>query len=294
VPVSGFMPVTQICAKVICNRKKNCFDLEIMGRDSNGKSGIPLGLRSGGRLLFVCGLTLLLTLVTYQSKALTNELERAHGIYLQTRREFETNSMSDGVAWRFAQACFERAEMSTNNTERVAYGREGINAARKAVELNPKSASAHYFLGMNLGQVARVKRMSALRLVDEMEVEFLKASELDEKVDFAGPDRCIGVLYRDAPGWPISIGSRSKAVKCLEHAVEVCPEYPENHLCLLETYLDWSEESKMSQLLEKTRKLWPEAKKKLVGDKWQSSWEAWDKRLDAIESKMQKKSLEKQ
>lgn len=280
-----------IHAKVICNHHKNCFDWG-MGCDSTGKSGIPFKQRWGHCPFFVCCAVVLAIFYPHESRALTNEIERAQGIYLQARENFEANVQNDEAAWRFARACFERGEMSTNNTEKVAYGKEGIAAARKAIELNPQNASAHYFLGMNLGQVARVKRMSALGLVDEMEVEFLKASELDEKVDFAGPARCVGVLYRDAPGWPISIGSRSKAMKYLERAMEVCPEYPENHICLLETYLRWSEEKKVMQLLEKTRKLWPDAKKKLVGDRWQSSWEAWDKRLNVIESKIQKKFQE--
>ncbi len=76
---------------------------------------------------------------------------------------------------------------------------------------NPNSAPAHYYLAMNLGQLARTEFLGALKLVREMEREFKTAAELDAQFDFAGPERSLGLLYRDAPGWPVSIGSKRKA-----------------------------------------------------------------------------------
>ena len=67
---------------------------------------------------------------------------------------------------------------------------------------------------MNLGQLARTELLGALKLVKEMEREFKTAADLDKQFDYAGPERCLGLLYRDAPGWPASIGSRRKARDC--------------------------------------------------------------------------------
>ena len=97
-------------------------------------------------------------------------------------------------------------------------------------------APAHYYLGMNLGQLARTRGLSALRLVNQMQREFTRARDLDEHFDWAGPDRNLGLLYRDAPAFA-SIGSRSKAREHLMRAVELAPRYPENRLNLVETYL---------------------------------------------------------
>ena len=92
---------------------------------------------------------------------------------------------------------------------------------------------------MNLGQLARTETLGALKLVREMEREFKTAAELDGHFDYAGPERSLGLLYRDAPGWPVSIGSRRKAREWLEQAEKLAPEYPENHLNLVESYLQW-------------------------------------------------------
>ncbi len=78
-------------------------------------------------------------------------------------------------------------------------------------------------------------------MVREMEREFKTADDLDEHFDYAGPERCLGLLYRDAPGWPISIGSRHKAREWLEQAVKLAPDYPENQLNLVESYWQWTD-----------------------------------------------------
>ena len=64
-----------------------------------------------------------------------------------------------------------------------------------------------------------------------MEADFTRARELDERYDWAGPDRNLGLLYRDAPAIG-SVGSRSKARRHLKRAVELAPQYPENRLNL--------------------------------------------------------------
>ena len=68
---------------------------------------------------------------------------------------------------------------------------------------------------MNLGQLARTRGLSALKLVDQMEREFTRARDLDEHLDWAGPDRNLGLLYGDAPVIG-SIGSRTRRAGAFE------------------------------------------------------------------------------
>jgi hypothetical protein len=63
--------------------------------------------------------------------------------------------------------------------------------------------------------------LGALSIVKEMEKEWLATLALDPHCDYAGADRNLGLLYRDAPGFPLSIGSRGKAEQCLQHAVQL-------------------------------------------------------------------------
>ena len=135
------------------------------------------------------------------------------------------------AAWQFARACFDLADLATNKTERASLAEQGIAACQQAIARESNSAPAHYYLGMNLGQLARTKGLSALKLVTQMQREFTRARDLEEQLDWAGPDRSLGLLYRDAPAIG-SIGSRSKAREHLKRAVELAPRYPENRLNL--------------------------------------------------------------
>ena len=114
---------------------------------------------------------------------------------------------------------------------------EGIQVCRRWLQRAPDATAAHYYLGMNIAQLARTKTLGALPLVKDMEKEWLATLGLDPHFDFAGADRNLGLLYRDTPGFPLSVGSRVKAEEHLQHAVELNPEYPENHLNLIETDL---------------------------------------------------------
>ena len=87
-----------------------------------------------------------------------------------------------------------------------------------------------------------------------MEREFKTAEDLDEHFDYAGPARCLGLLYRDAPGWPFSIGSRRKAREWLERAAKLAPDYPENHLNLVESCLQWHDRAGAEKRIENARR----------------------------------------
>src|SRR6185295_95325 len=148
-----------------------------------------------------------------------------------------TNSQS---AWQFGHACFELGEFATNSTERAEVAEQGIAACKQLLAREPNSAPGHYYLAMNLGQLARTRGIGALKIVKQMEREFNTARELDEHFDYAGPDRNLGVIYRDAPSLG-SIGSRSHARRHMDRAIELAPDYPENRLNLIEACLGWSD-----------------------------------------------------
>jgi tetratricopeptide (TPR) repeat protein len=192
-------------------------------------------------------------------------------------------------AWRFGRACFDLADFATNNTERAEIAEEGIAACRILIESEPGSAPAHYYLGMNLGQLAQTKGLAALKLVDDMEHEFLIVRGLDENFDYAGADRNLGLLYSDAPSFG-SIGSRTKARQHLQKATQVAPDYPENRLNLIEAYLKWNDRNGARRELKSLEEILPKARTNLVGDDWASSWFAWDKRFQKVKKRIEEPS----
>src|SRR5664280_776909 len=205
--------------------------------------------------------------------------------FKQAKSRFQTQTNAE-AAWQFGRACFDAAAASNDRTRRAELAESGIAACRQAILRNPASAPAHYYLGMNLGELADTRRnLSGLRLVKEMEREFLAARDLDEHFDFAGADRNLGLLYLQAPVF-MSIGSRTKARQYLRRAVELAPEYPENRLNLVEACLKWNETKDARRELKVLEEKWAQLRSRYSGPTWAESWSQWDKRFIAAKRKL--------
>lgn len=209
-------------------------------------------------------------------------VERAQRLYLQARERHAQQPGDPAAGVRRAKACFDRAEFATNDTERAALAVEGINVCRQVIERDSASAAAHLFLGLNLGQLARTKTLGALRLVGEMETEFKRAIALEPAVEYAGPDRYLGQLYHQAPGWPTSIGSRSRARQHLTRACELSPDYPDNRLALLEALMEWHDRRNFLKEARLYLELLPASRGKYSGEPWAAAWAEWDQRWQKL------------
>ena len=206
---------------------------------------------------------------------------RAEAEFHRAQNQFQSNTNDATAAWVFARACFDFADFVTNNTDHAAIANVGIAACRLVIAHQPGSAPAHYYLGQDLGQLARTETLGALKIVKEMEREYKTAIKLDGHFDYAGPERSLGLLYRDAPGWPVSLGSRHKARDWLEQADKLAPGYPENHLNLVESYLQWHDRTGAKRELQALDALWPVARTNLVGLAWERNWADWSARREA-------------
>jgi tetratricopeptide (TPR) repeat protein len=210
---------------------------------------------------------------------------RAEAEFHRAQIQFQSGT-NNLAAWQFARACFDFADWATNDTERADIANQGISACRELIAREPDIAAAHYYLGLNLGQLARTEMLGALEIVKAMEREFKTADKLDARFDFAGPARSLGLLYRDAPGWPASIGSRRKARQWLERAAKLAPDFPENRLNLVESFLQWHESENAKIELKTLDSLWPEARTNFTGEIWEQSWADWSSRRDAAREKL--------
>jgi tetratricopeptide (TPR) repeat protein len=220
-----------------------------------------------------------------------DSIARTKKAYLESRARYQAVTNDSEAGWQFARACFDRAVAATNNADRAKMAEEGIAVSRQVIARKPESIQAHYYLGMNFGQLADTRRnTSALKIVDDMEREFKAAHDLDERYDYAGPDRNLGLLYAQAPAL-VSIGSRSKARQHLRRAVELAPDYPENRLNLIEAYLKWGDRSGAWREYKALETVWPDAQKKLTGDEWAASWVDWENRLSAIKRKLPEENV---
>ena len=195
------------------------------------------------------------------------------------------NSVSN--VWYFARASFDWADLATNSTQRAAVANEAIHACRSALAHSPDSVPTLYYLGLNLGELSQTRGLSALKLVHEMETRWLAARTLDATFDHAGPDRCLGLLYLDAPGWPASVGSNAKARTHLEQAVATDAAYPENLLCLAEAEIRWKRPAAARKLMDQLDRIWTEAKATWAGPDFDATWADWQRRRTKANATLQ-------
>ena len=206
---------------------------------------------------------------------------RAEAEYHRAQTQFQSNTNDPAAAWQFARACYDFNDFATNNAGRATLANQGIAACRQLLACESNSAPGHYYLAIELGQLADTRRnLAAFKMVREIEREFKTAGDLDEHFDYAGPARCLGLLYRDAPGWPVSIGSRHKAREWLEQAVKLAPDYPENRLNLVESHWQWKDHEAAGNELKTLDALWPSAQTNFTGEAWERSWNDWATRRD--------------
>jgi hypothetical protein len=208
---------------------------------------------------------------------------RAEAEYHRAQAQFQSNTNDPAAAWQFARACYDFNDFVTNNAGRAALANQGIAACRQSLARESNSAPGHYYLAIELGQLADTKRnLAAYKMVREMEREFKTADDLDEHFDYAGPARCLGLLYRDAPGWPVSIGSRHKAREWLEQAAKLAPDYPENRLNLVESHWQWKDREAAGNELKTLDALWLSAQTNFAGQAWERSWNDWSTRREVV------------
>ena len=250
---------------------------------SSNLRGMAFQVRMGCGCLSLFSL-LTLTLPGFSENA-SRFAQRAEKHFHEAQKKLQTNTNDSVAGWQFGRACFDWADFAKSPDQRGSIAVEGIAACRQVIARNSKLAPGHYYLAMNLGRLAQTKTLGALKIVDEMEREFKTARELDAKFDFAGPDRNLGLLYFEAPGWPASIGSKAKARQHLQRAAQLAPVYPENQLCLLEAYSKWGDKKSFVRGLEIAEELLPRARKELTGEDWEQGWADWDKRWKRIREK---------
>lgn len=215
-----------------------------------------------------------------------NFAQRAKQEFVAAKARLETETNNPEAKWQFARTCYDWADFSTSDKQRADIAKQGIAVCRELIERNSDSALGHYYLAMNLGQLAQTKSLGALKIVGQMEAEFKIALGLDPNFDFAGADRGLGLLYLETPGWPASIGNKTKARQHLQKALILFPDFPENLLNLIEAEIKWGDKRDAVRDLTTLDELWPTAQKKFTGDKWAASWADWEKRRGLVEKKV--------
>lgn len=209
---------------------------------------------------------------------------RAEKAFQTAKTRYESDKTNPEAAWQFGRACYDWADFAISKSKREEIAQQGIAACQGVVQRDPRSALGHYYLALNQGQLARARKLEGLKLAEKMETEFKTVLNLDPRLDYAGADRGLGLLYLNVPRWPIGIGSKSKARQHLQKAEKLFPNYPENILNLVEADLKLGDKKGAINELKKLDEIWPAARKEFTGE-WASTWADWEGRREMFRNK---------
>ena len=125
------------------------------------------------------------------------------------------------AAWKLARAAFYVGDRTDNETERDAMFKEGTDAGKAAVQLQPNKPDGHFWLGANYGGSAAHSTLSNLSSFQDIKGEMETVLKLDEGYQGYSAYLGLGRLYLQAP--KMLGGDPAKAVEYLEKGVKLNP-----------------------------------------------------------------------
>ena len=103
------------------------------------------------------------------------------------------------AAWKLARAAFYVGDRTDNDTERDDMFREGTDAGKAAVQLQPNKPDGHFWLGANYGGTAAHSTLSNLSSFQDIKGEMEAVLKLDESYQGYSAYLGLGRLYLQAP-----------------------------------------------------------------------------------------------
>lgn len=138
------------------------------------------------------------------------------------------------AAWKLARASFYVAEHSDNDSERDDMYREGTEAGKAAVQLQPDKPDGHFWLGANYGGSAAHSTLANLSSFQDIKGEMETVLKLDEGYQGYSAYLGLGRLYLQAPR--VMGGDSTKAIEYLEKGIKLNPNHTVMRFHLAEAY----------------------------------------------------------
>ena len=138
------------------------------------------------------------------------------------------------AAWKLARASFYVAEHTDNDSEREEMYREGTEAGKAAVQLQPNKPDGHFWLGANYGGSAAHSTLASLSSFQDIKGEMETVLKLDEGFQGYSAYLGLGRLYLQAPR--VMGGDKIKAMEYLEKGVKHNPNNTVMRFHLAEAY----------------------------------------------------------
>ena len=162
------------------------------------------------------------------------------------------------AAWKLARAAFYVAEHTDNDSERDDMYREGIEAGKAAVTLQPDKADGHFWLGANYGGSAAHSTLANLSSFHDIQGEMEAVLKINEGYEGYSAYLGLGRLYLQAPR--VLGGDSKKAIEYLEKGVKLSPNNTMMKADLAEAYLNNHRDADAKKQIEAVMATTPDPK----------------------------------
>ena len=138
------------------------------------------------------------------------------------------------AAWKLARAAFYVGDRTDNDSERDDMFREGTEAGKAAVKLQPDKPDGHFWLGANYGGTAAHSMIANLSSFQDIKREMEAVLKIDESYQGYSAYVGLGRLYLQAP--KVLGGDSTKAIEYLEKGIKLNPTNTTMRYHLAEAY----------------------------------------------------------
>ena len=137
------------------------------------------------------------------------------------------------AAWKLARADYYLGSHAEDEEADNAF-REGIEAGKIAIQLQPSKPEGHFWLGANYGGSAERSTLAGLSSVEDIRQEMEAVIKIDETFQNGSAYMGLGQLYLQAP--KVLGGDTNKAIDYLLKAKKIGPNNTITRLHLAEAY----------------------------------------------------------
>jgi len=162
------------------------------------------------------------------------------------------------AAWKLSRAAFYVGDRTDNDAERDDMFRQGIDAGKAAVQLQPEKPDGHFWLGANYGGTAAHSTLSNLSSFQDIRSEMEKVLKLDESYQGYSAYLGLGRLYLQAP--KVLGGDANKAVEYLEKGIKHNPNNTLMRYHLAEAYEATNRDAEAKKQIETLMSATPDPK----------------------------------
>ena len=162
------------------------------------------------------------------------DMNKARVAVAALRQARTADYSSYDAAWKLSRAAFYVGDHTENDSERDDMFREGVEAGKAAVTLQPTKPDGHFWLGANYGGTAAHSTLANLSSFQDIKGEMDAVLKIDESYQGYSAYLGLGRLYLQAPR--VMGGDSAKAIEYLEKGVKLNPNNTVMRLHLAEAY----------------------------------------------------------